>query len=181
MSKIGNQPITIPADYKVTITPGKTVVVSPKAELSILHTTFIQVKQEGDQLIISRSSESKPVKAEHGAIRAQIQNMVTGLTTPWSKTMEIRGTGYKFTLAGDKLTILAGFIHPVIFTAPTGITFSVADESKLTITGANKILVGQIASNVRKVRKPEPYKGKGIRYIDEFIKLKPGKAAAKTA
>lgn len=181
MSKIGNQPITIPADYKVTITPGKTVVASPKAELSLSHTTFIQAKLDGNQLIFSRTSESKPVKAEHGAIRAQIQNMVTGLATPWSKSMEIRGTGYKFALSGDKLTILAGFIHPVVITAPAGITFTVPDESKLTISGADKILVGQIASNIRKIRPPEPYKGKGIRYVEEFIKLKPGKAAAKSA
>ena len=103
--------------------------------------------------------------------------MITGVETPWSKELEIRGTGYKASVDGNKLTVLAGYIHPVYITAPDGITITVAEESKITVSGADKEVVGQIASNIRKIRTPEPYKGKGVRYADEFIKLKAGKTA----
>ena len=103
--------------------------------------------------------------------------MITGVQTLWTKDMEIRGTGYKFQVNGNKLTVTAGYIHPVIVEAPEGIFFTSPDESKVTVSGINKVIVGQVGSNIRKIRTPEPYKGKGIRYLNEFIKLKAGKTA----
>ena len=122
-------------------------------------------------------SEDKKVKANHGTTRAHLNNMITGVQTLWTKDMEIRGTGYKFQVNGNKLTVTAGYIHPVIVEAPEGIFFTSPDESKVTISGINKVIVGQVGSNIRKIRTPEPYKGKGIRYLNEFIKLKAGKTA----
>ena len=103
--------------------------------------------------------------------------MVSGVQQPWTKQLEIRGTGYKASLAGNKLTLVVGFIHPVDIIAPEGISFTLDGETKVTVSGIDKTLVGQTASNIRKVKKPEPYQGKGIRYFDEFIKIKPGKTA----
>ena len=122
-------------------------------------------------------SEEKKIKSNHGTTRAHINNMVSGVVTPWTKFMEIRGTGYKFAVNGNKLTVTAGFINPVEVIAPEGVYFQLTEDTKLTISGINKVFVGQTASNIRKIRKPEPYKGKGIRYLNEFIKLKAGKTA----
>jgi len=177
MSKIGKQPINLPSGVTIQIAPKVVKVIGPKATLSLNLPQQIEVKLDGSVVTVERKSESKPAKAAHGATKAQIANMVIGVVTPYIKEMEIRGTGYKFQLAGNKLTVLAGYIHPVFVTAPEGVTFNVPDESKLSITGSDKIVVGQVASTIRKIRKPEVYKGKGIRYLNEFIKLKPGKAA----
>jgi len=178
MSRIGNQTITIPAG--VTITQDKRVitVTGPKGSLTLSVPFKIEVEVKEDIVTVKRVSEDKKVKANHGTTRAHIQNMVLGVTTGWTKDLEIRGTGYKFAGGNDKLTVSAGYIHPVIVTAPVGVTFKVSDDfSKVTVSGINKVFVGQTASNIRKIRTPEPYKGKGIRYLNEFIKLKAGKTA----
>lgn len=177
MSKIGVQPITIPTGISFKLEGKQITLSNSKEELFLSLPQNIEVKQDGDKLLVSRNSESKQAKSSHGSTRAHLSNMVLGLQKHFTKQLEIRGTGYKFTLSGNKLTVLAGFIHPVIIEAQTGITFQVPEETKLIITGADITKVGQTASTIRKIRPPEVYKGKGIRYVNEFIKLKPGKAA----
>lgn len=177
MSRIGRQPIIIPTGVTVTIDANLVTVSGTKGSLSIKIPFKINVEVKDNQLIVTRLSEDKKVKSCHGATRAHINNAVLGVQTPWVKEMEVRGTGYKASLNGNKLKLLVGFIHPVEMVAPVGIEFQVPEESKVIISGINKTVVGQVASNIRKIRPPEPYKGKGIRYTNEFIKLKAGKKA----
>lgn len=177
MSRIGKLPITLPAGVSVSIDKQIVTVTGPKGSLTLVVPFKIAVQLDESTLTVSRLSEDKKVKACHGSTRAHLNNMIQGVQTPWKKEMEIRGTGYKFAVNGNKLTVSAGYIKPVIITALEGIFFESTDETKLTISGIDKVVVGQVASNIRKIRKPEPYKGKGIRYLDEFIKLKAGKTA----
>lgn len=177
MSRIGNLPITIPSGVTVKVDGSQITVTGPKGTLTLSVPLKITVTATDTQIVVARHGEDKKTKANHGTTRAHLANMISGVVTPWTKDMEIRGTGYKFQVAGNKLTVHAGYIKPVIITALDGITFTSPDESKLTITGIDKVVVGQTASNIRKIRKPEPYKGKGIRYLNEFIKLKAGKTA----
>lgn len=177
MSRIGKQPISIPANVTVTIGSNKVNVTGPKGTL-ILDIPFkINVEVKENQVLITRFSEDKKVKANHGTTRAHINNMIQGVVTPWKKELEIKGTGYKASVSGNKLIINAGYIHPVEVIAPEGIQFQVTEDTKILVTGCDKTVVGQVASNIRKIRKPEPYKGKGIRYLGEIIKLKAGKKA----
>ncbi len=177
MSRIGNNPITIPQGVTVTVDKTQVNVTGPKGTLNLNIPVQIKVEVKDDQVVVSRLSESKPTKANHGTTRAHINNMVNGVVEGYKKELEVRGTGYKASVSGDKLTVLAGYIHPVVITAPQGIQFAVAEDTKITVTGIDKTVVGQVASNIRKIRTPEPYKGKGIRYSDEVIKLKAGKTA----
>lgn len=177
MSRIGRQLITIPENVTITINNSVVTVTGPKGTLNLNLPARINVTIEGQILTVSRVSEDKKTRSNHGAIRATIQNMITGVVNNWVKELEVRGTGYKASVNGDKLTVIAGFIHPVYITAPKEIFFTVTDDTKITVTGPDKTIVGQIASNIRKIRPPEPYKGKGIRYLNEFIKLKAGKTA----
>ncbi len=177
MSRIGKQPVLIPSDVTVTVDKKTVTVVGTKGTLTLKVPSKIDVTVQTNQVIISRRSEDKKVKANHGSTRAHIKNMVEGVVNHWKKELEIRGTGYKFALQGNKLVVNAGYIHPVGITAPTGIQFQIPEDTRVIVTGPDKTIVGQVASNIRKIRKPEPYKGKGIRYIDEFIKLKAGKTA----
>ncbi|MCX6726522.1 MAG: 50S ribosomal protein L6 [Candidatus Shapirobacteria bacterium] len=177
MSRIGRNPVKIIEGVTVTIDKDIVTVTGPQGILTLVIPHNITVEVQDGIVYVARLSEDKKVKACHGATRAHINNMITGVTTPWKKDMEIRGTGYKFALNNGKLIVTAGFINPVEMVIPADIKIAVADDTKLTITGANKVVVGQIASNIRKIRKPEPYKGKGIRYLNEFIKLKAGKTA----
>jgi large subunit ribosomal protein L6 len=175
MSRIGKQLITIPEGVTVEIKDSLVTVNGKNGSLSVKVPFKIKVEVKDSQVFVTRLSEAKTVKACHGAIRAHINNAVQGVQELWKKELEIRGTGYKAALNGNKLTLNVGFIHTVDFTAPEGITFTLDGETKIAVTGVDKTLVGQVASNIRKVRKPEPYKGKGIRYLNEYIKLKPGK------
>jgi large subunit ribosomal protein L6 len=177
MSRIGNQLITIPAEVTVEFNNGTAKVTGPKGTLEMVVPSRIGIEVKDGQILVTRKAEDKKTKANHGTMRARLQNMVTGVVTPFVKNLEIRGTGYKASVSGDKLTVNAGFIHPVFIMAPAGVQISVAEETKITVTGPDKITVGQVASNIRKIRPPEPYKGKGIRYLNEFIKLKAGKTA----
>jgi large subunit ribosomal protein L6 len=178
MSRIGNQQITIPTGVTVTFVNRIVTVTGPKGVLTLTVPFKINVDIKDQLVTVSRVSEDKKVKANHGTTRAHIQNMITGVTTEWTKELEIRGTGYKFAGGGDKLTVTAGYIHPVMVTSPEGVFFKVSDDfSRVIVSGINKVFVGQTASNIRKIRTPEPYKGKGIRYLNEFIKLKAGKTA----
>jgi large subunit ribosomal protein L6 len=177
MSRIGKQPISIPSEVTVTIDKKLITVAGPKGNISLRIPAKINVEVKDGEVIVSRLTEDKKIKANHGSTRAHINNMINGVLNPWKKELEIRGTGYKFALQGNKVVVSAGYIHPVTVEAPEGIQFQTPEDSRLIITGIDKTLVGQVASNIRKIRKPEPYKGKGIRYVDEFIKLKAGKTA----
>lgn len=177
MSKIGRLPITIPESATVTV-QGKVVSVKgPKGELSYTIPGKIKVEQTEGQLIITRGSEDKPVRALHGLTRALIANMVTGVTDGFSKTLELVGTGYRARLAGTKLVLSLGFSHEIEFEAPSGIAIKVEGTNLITISGFDRQLVGEVAAKIRSFRKPEPYKGKGIRYQNEVVRRKAGKAA----
>lgn len=177
MSRIGKQLISIPTGVTVTVDSNKVNVTGPKGTL-ILNIPFkINVEVKDNQVLVTRFSEDKKVKANHGTTRAHINNMIQGVITPWKKELEIKGTGYKANVSGNKLIVNAGYIHPVEMIAPEGIQFQVTEDTKILVTGCDKTIVGQVASNIRKIRKPEPYKGKGIRYVGEVIKLKAGKKA----
>ena len=177
MSRIGKQLINIPAGVTVVVNENVVTVTGPKGELKLKVAPKINVEVKDNQVFVTRVSEDKKTRSNHGTTRAHINNMIQGVVEFWKKEMEIRGTGYKAVLMGNKLRLNVGYIHPVDIEAPVGITFQVPEDSKVIITGCDKTVVGQVASNIRKVRKPEPYKGKGIRYADEFIKLKAGKKA----
>ncbi len=177
MSRIGRLPITIPEGVTVNIDKKNINISGSKGNLTYILPLKIEAKIEDTHLIVTRLSEDKQTRSNHGSARAHLNNMIKGVLEPWTKELEIRGTGYKASVNGNKLTVLAGYIHPVHITAPDGITISVAEETKITVSGADREVVGQVASNIRKIRTPEPYKGKGIRYVDEFIKLKAGKTA----
>lgn len=177
MSRIGKQLINIPVGVTLAIDSGKVTVTGPKGELKLNLPLKINVEVKDNQVIVARVSEDKKTRSNHGTVRAHLNNMIKGVVEPWKKEMEIKGTGYKASLNGNKLRLLVGFIHPVDVVAPDGIFFEVPEETKVIITGADRTVVGQVASNIRKIRPPEPYKGKGIRYVNEFIKLKAGKKA----
>ncbi|MEK7527517.1 MAG: 50S ribosomal protein L6 [Patescibacteria group bacterium] len=177
MSRIGNKIITIPENVTVTVGNRLATVKGPKGELTLNLPIKIDVEVRDNQIIVSRQGNDKKTRSCHGSTRAHLQNMITGVVTPWVKQLEIRGTGYKASVDGHKLNVSAGFIHPVFITAPEGIEFQVIEDTKVTVTGIDKTIVGQVGSNIRKIKPPEPYKGKGIRYLNEFIKLKAGKTA----
>ncbi|MDD2225216.1 MAG: 50S ribosomal protein L6 [Candidatus Shapirobacteria bacterium] len=177
MSRIGKQLIDIPTGVTVIVNSNEVTVTGPKGELKLNVAPKINVEIKDNQVFVTRVSEDKKTRSNHGTTRAHINNMIKGVVTPWEKTLEIKGTGYKAVLMGNKIRLNVGYIHPVDIEAPVGVTFQVPEDTKVIVSGCNKTVVGQVASNIRKVRKPEPYKGKGIRYADEFIKLKAGKKA----
>lgn len=180
LSKIGQKPIILPQGVTAIINSGSVQISGPRGSLSINLPPKISAKLEDNQLILHCQSNIKTAKSQYGTVRAHLQNMVTGLVEPWSKSLEIIGTGYKFNQKDNQLVVTAGFINPVVLNIPEAVQIQITEETKLTVTGSNKDMVGQFASIIRKIRKPEPYKGKGIRYQNEFIKLKPGKAAKTT-
>jgi large subunit ribosomal protein L6 len=180
MSRIGRRPIAIPAGVDVAI-DGQTVrVKGPKGELS--HTVADRIRVErGDDgnLTVARENEERQVKALHGLSRTLVANMVVGVTEGYTKTLEINGTGYRVTAKGRDLEFALGFSHPVTVTAPDGITFTVERPTLFHVSGIDKQLVGEVAANIRKIRPPEPYKGKGVKYAGEVIRRKAGKAGKK--
>ena len=177
MSRIGKLPIPIPAGVKVDIAEDNTVVVKgPKGTLSEQIKGGIQIKEENGHLILTRPTDSKPHKAMHGLYRALVNNLVVGVTEGFSKTLELVGTGYRAQAQGDTLTINIGFSHPVVMTAPKNIVFETPVPTKIIVKGINKQQVGNLAADIRKIRKPEPYLGKGIKYEDEHIRRKEGKS-----
>ncbi|MDD4026782.1 MAG: 50S ribosomal protein L6 [Candidatus Shapirobacteria bacterium] len=177
MSRIGKQLINIPTEVNVVAENNIVTVTGPKGELKLNLPIKINVEIKDNQVIVTRASEDKKTKANHGTTRAHLNNMIKGVVELWKKELEIRGTGYKVALMGNKIRLNVGFIHHVDVEAPAGVFFEVPEDTKVIVTGTNKTHVGQVASNIRKIRPPEPYKGKGIRYVDEFIKLKAGKKA----
>ena len=177
MSRIGKLPINIPAGVEVKVDEHNTVTVKgPKGTLSTAVNPDITLKQENGVLTLERPNDSKPQKAMHGLYRSLVHNMVLGVTDGFSKTLQLVGTGYRAQAeAGKKLTINIGFSHPVVLDAPENITFETPDQTTIIVKGINKQQVGNLAADIRAIRKPEPYLGKGIKYADEHIRRKEGK------
>ncbi len=178
MSRIGKKPITIPTGVDVTIAGSRVTVKGPNGTLQHDAPETITVAREGDELLVSRPDDERENRALHGLTRSLVANMVQGVSTGFSRDLEIVGVGYRAIAQGpSKLELQLGFSHPVHFDAPDGITFEVPAPTRITVRGFDKQLVGQVAANIRKIRKPEPYKGKGIRYSDERVLRKAGKSA----
>ena len=177
MSRIGKAPITIPAGVEVKLNGNDVTVKGPKGELSYTHHADITVAVEGETLTVTRPTDNKEHRAMHGLTRTLIANMVTGVTEGYKKTLDINGVGYRAQKQGNNLVMNLGYSHQVIIPEVPGITIEVPSANQIVISGADKQLVGQFAADVRKKRPPEPYKGKGIKYSDEHIRRKEGKAA----
>jgi large subunit ribosomal protein L6 len=176
MSRIGRLPIAVPAGVDVSIDGRNVTVKGPKGSLSRELHAEIGVAQDGDQILVTRPSEAKTHKQLHGLTRTLVNNMVVGVTAGYRKPLEITGVGYRAALVGRKLQLNLGYSHPIEIDPPAGISFEVETPTKLAVLGIDKELVGQIAARVRATRKPEPYKGKGVRYANEHIRRKAGKA-----
>ena len=177
MSKIGKLPVKIIQGVEVSIEKSFVLVKGLKGELKVRIPRGITVEVSEDMLIVKRKDDSKEAKSLHGLVRSLLNNAVIGVSEGFSKTLVLSGVGFRSSLQDNKLILLVGYSHPVEIEKPEGITFTTA-ENKITVTGFDKQVVGDIASKIRKVKPPEPYKGKGIKYEDEIIRRKPGKAAA---
>ena len=176
MSRIGKQPVTIPSGVDVSVGAGEVRVKGPKGELSQPVDPRITVAVADGVVTVTRADDERESRSLHGLYRALIQNMVTGVSEGYAKTLEIVGVGYRAAQAGSGLKLQLGFSHDVDFSAPDGISIEVHTPTRLTVSGASKHLVGQTAANIRRLKPPEPYKGKGIRYSDEKVRRKSGKA-----
>jgi large subunit ribosomal protein L6 len=175
MSRIGNKAVPVSDKVKVDI-QDKTVKVSgPNADMEHVLPELISAEMADSEIVVKRANDSAEAKAMHGLSRSLIANMVTGVTEGFKKELEIQGVGYRAQVSGKKLVLNVGYSHPIEFEFPEDVKISVAENTKVTIEGADKQLVGQVAATVRGFRKPEPYKGKGIRYVDEHIRRKEGK------
>ena len=177
MSRIGKKPVEIPAGVKVSVS-GETVAVEGKGgKLSIAIPPHVAVEVKENQVLVSQIDEAREAGAMHGLARSLIHNMIVGVSEGFKKELAIVGVGYKATLAGNKLTLNLGYSHPIVYQLPAGIKLTVIqDSNKMIIEGCDKQLVGETAAQIRRFRPPEPYKGKGIRYVDERIVLKEGKS-----
>jgi large subunit ribosomal protein L6 len=176
MSRIGRLPIPVPSGVDVTIDGSSVIVKGPKGTLSRVVHPDMTVTREEATLVVARPSEQKSHKQLHGLTRSLVNNMVVGVTTGYRKGLEITGVGYRAVLVGRKLQLSLGYSHPIEIDPPEGISFEVENPTKLAVVGIDKELVGQVAATVRAKRKPEPYKGKGVRYAGEVIRRKAGKA-----
>ena len=178
MSRIGRAPITVPSGVEVTIADRRVTVKGPNGTLSRPVPGDITVRQEDGSVLVERPDDERENRALHGLTRSLVFNMVTGVTAGFTKDLEIVGVGYRATARGPQsLELALGFSHPVTVDAPDGITFEVPQPTRISVKGIDKELVGQVAANIRKIRKPEPYKGKGVRYAGERVIRKAGKAA----
>ncbi|MDU5396047.1 MAG: 50S ribosomal protein L6 [Negativicoccus succinicivorans] len=179
MSRIGNQPIAIPNGVDITLDGHTLTVKGPKGTLSHKLPQSMQVEVTTDEVKVTRPSDDKEHKSLHGLTRSLINNMVIGVTEGYSKTLEIVGVGYRAAMKGKNLNLTLGFSHPVIMEPPAGIEFETPEPTKIIVKGADKEVVGQVAAEIRDWRKPEPYKGKGVRYEGEHVRRKAGKTGAK--
>jgi len=176
MSRIGNNPIPVPDTVDVKIDGTRITVKGPKGTLERVVDSRISVDQEGATLVLRRANDDGDTRARHGLTRALLNNMVVGVSEGFRKDLQMVGVGYRANLQGSRLELQVGFSHPIVVEAPSGIDFEVPEPTRIGISGIDKELVGQVAANIRKVRPPEPYKGKGIRYVDERVRRKAGKA-----
>lgn len=175
MSRIGNKIITLPAGVEVKLDGATATVKGPKGELTRTFSSDIEIKIEGTEITLHRPNDTKEMKTIHGTTRANLNNMVVGVSEGFKKELEMRGVGYRAQLAGNKLTLSVGKSHPDEVVAPDGITFEVPTNTQINVLGTNKEVVGEVAAYIRGLRPPEPYKGKGIRYVGEFVRRKEGK------
>jgi large subunit ribosomal protein L6 len=179
MSRIGNRELTIPNGVTVTVVDNTITVKGPKGELNYTFDKSITVTVNENKINITRANETKTVKSLHGTTNALVSNMLVGVSEGFVKELEAVGVGYRFNVAGKKITVSAGYSHPVEVTVPEDLTVEAASATELKVSGIDKQKVSEFAANVRKIRQPEPYKGKGIRYKGEHIRRKEGKKAAK--
>ena len=176
MSRIGKSPIPIPSGVDVTIAGATVTVKGPKGTLARDIPGKITIRQDGDQLVVERPDDERENRAQHGLVRSLVNNMVVGVTQGFTKELEIIGVGYRATAQGPaSLEMALGFSHPVRVQAPEGITFEVPTPNRVVVAGIDKEMVGQVAADIRAWRKPEPYKGKGVRYLGEYVQRKAGK------
>jgi len=176
MSRIGKKPVTVPSGVDVTIDGSNVTVKGSKGELTRDFNERVSFEAGNGELTVNRLDDTRESKALHGLSRALLHNMVVGVTDGFSKELEIQGVGYRAVLKGNNVELQVGFSHLVLVEAPEGITFEVPEPTKIKISGIDKEKVGQVAANIRKVRPPEPYKGRGIRYVGEYVRRKAGKA-----
>ena len=178
MSRIGKAPITVPSGVEVQIQGRQVAVKGPKGELDIEVPVDITVRQDGEEILVERSDDERRTRALHGLTRSLVNNMVLGVSEGFSKELQIVGVGYRAAAKGSNaLELQLGFSHPVNVEAPAGITFDVPEPTRIIVSGIDKQVVGQVAADIRSYRKPEPYKGKGVRYLGEHVARKAGKAA----
>jgi large subunit ribosomal protein L6 len=177
MSRVGQAPIPLPSDVQVSVTAGRITVNGPRGELQRSIPKGISVERAEGELRVQRDGEEREVRALHGLVRSLVANMVQGVTQGYQKSLQIQGVGYRAQKRGDDLEVAVGYSHPVRKPAPDGIEFDVPTPTSIVVRGIDKELVGQTAAEIRAIRKPEPYKGKGIRYEGERIRRKAGKAA----
>jgi len=175
MSRIGKQPIAIPSGVTITVDPSEITVAGSKGTLKQFTMPGISVAQDGDQVLVTRANEEAVLRAKHGLMRSLVNNMVTGVSQGFSKKLEINGVGYRVAMQGADLKLNLGFSHDVIYKLPQAVTATV-EQNTITVTGIDKQQVGQVAAEIRALKKPEPYKGKGIKYADERIIRKSGKS-----
>ncbi len=176
MSRIGRLPIDIPAGVNVSVDGSAITVKGPKGELALTVASPIEVKLEDGQLLVSRPDDERASRSLHGLTRTLIANQIIGVTEGYTKGLEVVGTGYRVAAKGNSLEFALGFSHSITVDPPAGITFTVEGNNKVTVSGIDKQAVGEVAANIRKLRKPEPYKGKGVRYAGEVVRRKAGKS-----
>jgi large subunit ribosomal protein L6 len=177
MSRIGRRPIDVPSGVLVAIDPGRVPVSGPKGELRQQVPQRISIEQQGDQILVTRPSDRGPDRALHGLTRTLVANMIEGVTAGFERRLELQGVGYRASVSGETLEILVGYSHPVRVVPRKGIEFETPVPTQIVVRGIDKQVVGQTAAEIRRVRPPEPYKGKGIRYEGEFVRRKVGKRA----
>ncbi len=176
MSRIGKVPVPVPAGVDITIDGAAVTITGPKGTLTHTVPAPITVVQEDGTLVVTRPDDERASRSLHGLTRTLLANLVTGVTEGYTKRLEIVGTGYRVTAKGDSLEFALGFSHPVAVAPPEGISFAVESPTRFSVVGIDKQQVGEVAANIRKIRKPEPYKGKGVRYAGEVVRRKAGKA-----
>ena len=177
MSRIGKLPVIIPENVEVKIDKSTLYAKGPKGELKVPFRSEVSVEIKGNQVVVTRNDDSKDSRAYHGLYRSLISNIIEGVDKGYNKDLEMSGVGYKCKLQGSKLILSVGYSHPVDFEIPNGIEIKVTDDTKISVNGIDKQLVGQVAAQIRKIKPCEPYKGKGIKYVGEVIRQKAGKAA----
>jgi large subunit ribosomal protein L6 len=177
MSRIGRKPVAIPKGVSLSQKAGSFSVKGPKGELSKPLPSGVTIKLEASEAVIARADDSRENRARHGLVRAHLANMVKGVTEGWKRELEINGVGYRAEVSGDSVTFALGYSHPIVFKLPKSVSAKV-EKNRLTLVSADKDELGQISAKMRELRPPEPYKGKGVKYVEEVIKKKVGKAAA---
>jgi len=181
MSRVGKRPIPIPAGVTVTLDPPRVTVKGPRGELSKALPDVCEIKLEGDEVLVTRPSEDRIHRSMHGLTRTLVANMVEGVSQGFSKDLEVVGVGWKAESKGKELVLTLGYSHPIHYPTPEGITLETPEPTKIKVSGNDKQQVGQVAAEIRNFRRPEPYKGKGVKYADEQIQRKAGKTAASGA